>query len=189
MLLEDAGFEPTCVGSHLDDDRLRVNERSVLGICAARAWFKAFGVHQALESSMRLEHGSRGVLLAADTLCELDGAVLGKPADQQEAERMLRGLIGTSHRTVTGVALLDRDSMVRSIWCDVADVSIEQVDEALLSSYLSSDEWRGKSGGYNLADRLEDGWPIHCSGDPATVMGLPIRRLGPEISRMLDGGR
>ena len=187
MLLEDAGFEPTCVGSQLDDDRLRVTARSVLGICAARAWFKAFGVHQSLESSHQLHPGSRGVLLAADTLCELDGSVLGKPADEQEAECMLRSLIGASHRTVTGVALLDRDTMVRSIWCDVANVSIEQVDEDRLATYLASQQWRGKSGGYNLADRLDDGWPIHCSGDPATVMGLPIRRLQPEIRRLLDG--
>ena len=187
LLLEAAGFEPTCVGCQLDDDLLRVNEQGVLGICAARAWFKAFGVHSSLESTAEQQSGSRGVLLAADTLCELNGSVLGKPANQQEAKRMLKSLIGASHRTITGVALLDRDTMVRSIWCDVADVSIDQVDEQLLDTYLASEQWRGKSGGYNLADRMDDGWSICCSGDPATVMGLPIRRLQPEINRMLNG--
>ena len=187
LLLEDAGFQPTCVSCQLDDDLLRVNERGVLGVCAARAWFKAFGVHHSLDEIASDQSGSRGVLLAADTLCELHGSVLGKPTNLQEAERMLRSLIGASHRTITGVALLDRDTMIRSIWCDVADVSIEQVGEEQLEAYLASEQWRGKSGGYNLVDRLDDGWPITCTGDPATVMGLPIRRLQPEILRMLNG--
>ena len=187
MLLEDAGFQPTCVGCSLDDDLLRVNEQGVLGVCAARAWFKACGVHQSLEHVAPDQIGSRGVLVAADTLCEFKGDVLGKPADEHEAERMLRSLIGASHRTITGVALLDRDTMVRSIWCDVADVSIDAVNEERLNDYISSKQWRGKSGGYNLADRMADGWRISCTGDPATVMGLPIRRLLPEIRRMLNG--
>ena len=186
-LLEAAGFQPKCVSFPLDDDLLRINEQGVLGICAARAWFKAFGVHRHLESVQETKPGSRGVLLAADTLCESDGVGLGKPTDHSEAERMLRKLIGATHRTITGVALLDRDTMVRSIWCDIADVEIDQVDEDRLAAYLASGQWRGKSGGYNLADRLDDGWPITCSGDPSTVMGLPIRRLRPEIERMLNG--
>ena len=187
QLLEDAGFSPTCVGSKLDDDLLRFNEPSALGICAARAWFKALGVHRSLCDQGGDEPGDPGVLLAADTLCERDGHVLGKPADRTHAERMLRGLIGASHRTVTGVALLDRSSMSRSIWCDVADVHVGAIDEQMLDEYLDSGDWRGKSGGYNLVDRQDAGWPVVCDGDPSTVMGLPIRRLRPQIERMLGG--
>ena len=45
-----------------------------------------------------------------------------------------------------------------------------------LQNRLAS-QWRGKAGAYNLADRVADGWPIECEGDPTTVMGLPMRRL------------
>ena len=187
-LLQEAGFNPTCISSCLDDDQLRFTEQSVLGICAARAWFKALGVHRNLLEQDDTELGSRGILLAADTMCELDGKVLGKPGNRSEAEQMLTALIGSSHRTITGVALLDRDSMSRSIWCDVADVSMGSLDGHLLEKYLDSPEWQGKSGGYNLADRVAAGWPVSCVGDPSTVMGLPIRRLRPQLERLLNGG-
>ena len=188
QLLEEAGFLPVCVSSRLDDDQLRFNEHSVLGICAARAWFKALGVHRNLLEQDDPAPGARGVLLAADTLCELGGKVLGKPRDRSEAEQMLTKLIGASHRTITGVALLDRDTMSRSIWCDVADVSMGPLKGGLLEDYLDSHEWQGKSGGYNLADRVGSGWPVSCDGDPSTVMGLPIRRLRPQLERLLNGG-
>lgn len=188
QLLEDAGFNPTCVSSRLDDDQLRFNEQSVLGICAARAWFKGLGVHRNLLEQEDADSSARGILLAADTMCELGGKVLGKPGNRSEAKQMLTTLIGASHRTITGVALLDRDSMSRSIWCDVADVSMGSVENHLLEEYLDSLEWQGKSGGYNLDDRVAAGWPVSCEGDPSTVMGLPILRLRPQLERLLNGG-
>lgn len=186
LLLEDSGFRPECVSSDLDDDLLRISNDSVLATCAARAWFKAESVHDLiLERTDPSSDDDPGVLLAADTLCDLDGSPLGKPSTREDAEAMIRSMAGRSHRTVTGVAILDRASMKRAIWCDVAEVELGVLAEEALSSYLDSGEWAGKSGGYNLADRVNAGWPVSCHGDPATVMGLPIKRLVPELEALL----
>ena len=182
MLLEESGFLPECVSSDLDDDLLRITEHNVLATCAARAWFKAESVHALLSARAATRiSDDPGVLIAADTLCDLDGVPLGKPSTADDAERMIRSLMSRTHRTVTGVAILDRSSMKRSIWCDVAQVELGALSEGVLASYLESGEWAGKSGGYNLADRVKSGWPVTCHDDPATVMGLPIKRLVSEL--------
>ena len=189
LLLEESGFLPECVSSDLDDDLLRISADNVLATCAARAWFKAESVHDLLLARNEGSIGEdQGVLVAADTLCDLDGAPLGKPETLTGAEMMIRSLMDRSHRTVTGVAILDRVSMKRSIWCDVAEVALGDLSEESLAAYLDSGEWSGKSGGYNLADRIEAGWPVTCHGDPATVMGLPLKRLIPELERLMHQG-
>lgn len=185
MLLE-AGLAPRLDPGSLDDDLLRFNRASVPSICLARAWFKALGSHQRLLESESPDPGDRGVLLAADTLCELAGAPLGKPRNEADALEMLHSLCGARHRTITAVALLDRATMDRSLWFDAAEVTIGTVPETELRRYVATDGWRGKSGGYNLEDRISDGWPVTCDGDPATVMGLPVRRLVPEVVQLLD---
>ena len=185
MLLE-AGLVPRLAPGSLDDDLLRFNQASVPSICLARAWFKALGSHQRLLESESPDPGDRGVLLAADTLCELAGAPLGKPRTEADALEMLHSLCGARHRTVTAVALLDRSTMDRSLWFDSAEVTIGDVPDTELRRYVATEGWRGKSGGYNLEDRISDGWPITCDGDPSTVMGLPVRRLVPEVVRLLD---
>ena len=186
LLLENSGFFPQCLSSDLDDDLLRISNDSVLATCAARAWFKAESVHDLiLERTDVSSDVDPGVLLAADTLCDLDGSPLGKPPTREDAEAMIRSMTARSHRTVTGVAILDRASMERAIWCDVAEVELGALSEDALSSYLDSGDWMGKSGGYNLSDRINAGWPVFCHGDPATVMGLPIKRLVPELEALL----
>ena len=189
MLLEESGYHPECVSSDLDDDLLRISDDNVLATCAARAWFKAESVHDLLRARNESAFGEdEGVLVAADTLCDLDGAPLGKPDTCFGAEMMIRSLVNRSHRTVTGVAILDRSSMKRSIWCDVAEVALGDLSEESLATYLQSGEWVGKSGGYNLADRIKAGWPVTCHGDPATVMGLPLKRLVPELEFFMHRG-
>lgn len=47
--------------------------------------------------------------------------------------------------------------------------------------------WAGKAGAYNLAERVEAGWPIEVEGDPGTVMGLPMRRLEARLAGFAAG--
>jgi len=125
------------------------------------------------------------LILAADTICIDDqGRLVGKPIDRDDAERMLRAFVNTTHRVVTGVALL-RVSAESEAWAcafaDTAMVSFGAINDDALRRYLATDDWRGKAGGYNLFDRRDAGWPIDVTGDPSTVVGLPMRRLTAEL--------
>lgn len=72
----------------------------------------------------------------------------------------------------------------RWLFADRAAVRYGRVSDAAVDEYVASGLWRGKAGAYNLQERLEAGWPVRCEGDPATVMGLPMRRLEPWLARL-----
>ena len=76
--------------------------------------------------------------------------------------------------------LAKAESAIES-FADVAVVRFGAVSEQQLVTYLATEEWQGKAGGYNLFDRQSAGWPIEVEGDPATVVGLPMKRLIPML--------
>jgi septum formation protein len=121
-----------------------------------------------------------GIVLGCDTLLDFRGRRIGKPRDAAEARRILRELMGRTHRVVTGVAMIDAGSRRRVVFTDVASVRIGPLSRGELERYLESGAWRGKAGGYNLAE-LRERWSFTVRGDPTTVIGLPMRRLAAEL--------
>jgi len=189
-MLQRAGFAPRTLVSPVDDDVLQEASAGVEETCLARAWFKARAAQRILRDPGFEDRGGSGagIILAADTLCEADGVLLGKPGSSEQALAMLRSLSGREHRTITGVALVDVGGSLRSIWSDQTVVRVGGLTADQIDAYVETGEWMGKSGGYNLADRLEGGWPIEIEGDPDTVMGLPMRRLAPQLRELVGGG-
>ena len=126
-------------------------------------------------------HAKPGELvIAADTIVALDGAVLGKPADGPEAFRMLSALSGRRHQVYTGVTLL-RDGERRTEH-EVTTVTFRELTRDDITRYIATGEPMDKAGAYGiqgcgalLVERIE--------GDYFNVMGLPVCRLG----RMLAG--
>ena len=66
-------------------------------------------------------------------------------------------------------------------WFEVATVAWGGVDAIDLGRYVASGAWRGKSGGYNLTDRVAAGWPVTVTGDGDCVVGLPWRAVRQRI--------
>lgn len=174
-LLEEAGWEVEQRPPAIDDGALPIDAGTPEATVAALAWFKA--------AQLDLPTGPTRAAIAADTVCAVGDRILGKPRDRADASAMLRLLSGGDHRTLTGVCLLDRAGG-RRLFVDAATVAVGELDDATLDAYLDTGEWTDKAGGYNLADRIAAGWPIRCEGDPTTVMGLPMRRLGPMLDAM-----
>lgn len=127
-----------------------------------------------------------GVVLGADTLCVLDGLVLGQPHDADHARDMLRSFQDRAHDVVTGVALICLESGKRMLFCDEASVVWRNISESQIDEYVDSGDWRGKAGGYNLAERLDAGWDITTTGDPSSIMGLPMTQLAHRLARFCD---
>ena len=100
---------------------------------------------------------------------------------------MLTQMRNRQHQTITGVCLmalgLSGETVRRRIFCDRANVTIGSLSDEQIQQYLASGQWQGKAGGYNLAERIDAGWPIQCEGDPTTVMGLPMQRLAEHLAQ------
>ena len=115
------------------------------------------------------------VILAADTICEMAGLAMGKPQTLDEARSMLELAFGGAHHVVTGVCILHGGH--EWTFFDQALVTMDAVSHEQLEKYVASELWRGRAGGYDMSQRLRDGWRVHCEGDPDTVAGLPWRRV------------
>ena len=184
-LLAEAGVAVRLRPAEVDDGDLSPGDVSTAHWVAALAYLKGRWVADAL-----LHAGEqRGTILAADTVCVHDERILGQPASAGEARRMLVALRDETHETITGVCLISLADSRRWLLVDRATVRYGHVSDREIDRYVRSGEWRGKAGAYNLQDRLSAGWPLECEGDPATVMGLPMRRLGPWLARVREEGR
>lgn len=123
--------------------------------------------------------GASGLILACDTLSEVDGKELGQAAGPAEARAMLKSLSGKRHRVVTGVCLWPSPSGVPLGDTDESVLEMGPLEESFLDWYLESGLWRGKAGACGFQDeRL----PLRLiAGSPSNVVGLPLEL----IERML----
>ncbi len=116
-----------------------------------------------------------GLILAADTICVVEGVILGKPSDRADAERMIRLQEGRDTEVLTGLCLLRAE---RSEWVGAVEVSVvrfRSLEDHQRDAFLDSDRWQGKSGGYGVQDR--DPWVEVVRGSHSNVVGLPMERL------------
>jgi septum formation protein len=114
--------------------------------------------------------------VGADTVVVVDGQILGKPRDPEDARGMLRQLSGRWHQVLTGVALIDGVSAEVRLACETTEVKFALMSEAEVVWYVSSDEPMDKAGAYaiqGLGARFVEG----IRGDYYNVMGLPVRLL------------
>ena len=116
---------------------------------------------------------SGGLILAADTVVVLDGAILGKPSTPAEAREMLARLRARVHCVVTGVTLLDAESGQATFSAKSTDVTMRRYSDAELESYVASGEPFDKAGAYAVQDRSFH--PAESvNGCYLNVVGLPM---------------
>ena len=175
-MLAATGWPVRVVEPKVDDGDLNAGEVPPRAWVTALAWFKA--------RSAMLQRTGPGTILGADTVCELDGKIIGKAANRADAGEMIRSFRNRSHHVMTGVCLVASDGSDRSIFSDTATVTMGDLKDEAIESYLDTNDWQGKAGGYNLLDRVADGWPLEWRGDEHTIMGLPMRKLTGMLDRI-----
>jgi septum formation protein len=137
------------------------------------AWLKAAAVAPRVDE---------GLVLAADTVGWLDGKVIGKPADEADARRILTTLAGREHELWTGVVLWRRPDDLQFAWQERSSVYFRTVTDAELDAYLATRQWEGCSGAYAIQGR-DDPYVQLRSGSLNNVIGLPMKVL----KRLLGG--
>jgi septum formation protein len=165
QLLREADYEFEVDPSGIDEPD-PIAEMSPWAYAAHLAWRKAAEVAR---------RRSTGLILGVDTICVVDGQILNKPLDRDDAERMIRLQEGHDTHVISGICLYRAD---RHEWLGAVEVSVVHM-KALTDSerqlYLDSERWEGKSGGYGVQD--EDPFVTVTRGSFSNVVGLPIERL------------
>lgn len=116
------------------------------------------------------------IVVGADTLVVLNGEVMGKPADREDARRMLGRLAGRPHRVVTGVAALRLpDGAVRRA-AEITFVSFVPLSDQEIDWYVGTDEPMDKAGAYGIQER-GGRFVSRIDGCYFNVVGLPLSRV------------
>ncbi len=116
------------------------------------------------------------VILGADTVVVLDGAVLGKPSGEEEARAMLATLQGRTHDVYTGLALLDAASGRAETAAEKTAVTIRPLSAEEVDIYVATGEPLDKAGAYAVQGR--GAFLVkRLDGDYFNVVGLPLYRL------------
>ena len=112
------------------------------------------------------------VVLGADTIVIVDGQILGKPQDGNDAVRMLRLLSGRSHQVVTGVCLKGPQGL-EDTRSQTTLVSMAALTEEGIRSYIATGEPMDKAGAYAIQG-IASRWISSIAGDYFNVVGLPV---------------
>ncbi len=123
-----------------------------------------------------VEKAKNRLILGADTVVVLNGEILGKPRDKEDALRILKMLSSKEHKVYTGITLLDERSGERVSGYQLTRVKFNRLQEEEIKDYIESGEPLDKAGAYGiqgmgnfLVERIE--------GDLDNVIGLPVRKL------------
>lgn len=112
------------------------------------------------------------VVLAADTVVAFGDKALGKPADAEEARKMLKLLGGTTHIVITGVAVMCGASGLSQTRTAMSAVKMRKLTADEIESYVASQQWQGKAGGYGIQD--DDPFVTNMAGSLSNIVGLPM---------------
>ena len=118
-----------------------------------------------------LRHLLRFPVLGADTVVELDGAIIGKPVDRADAEAMLTRLSGREHHVHTAVAVQHEDRL--EVRLSSSLVRFAAIDAVTITRYLETGEYLGKAGAYAIQGRAA-AFVEHVEGSYSGIMGLPL---------------
>ena len=175
-ILKDAGFNFKVITSNIEEisDKKNITER-ILDIAEKK-------LEQIAKNNIN------EFVLAADTVVELDGKILGKPKNREEAFRFLKSLSGKVHRVITAYVFknISKNILIREVV--VSEVKFFDLDDDTINWYLDTDEPFDKAGAYGiqgygriLVEKI--------NGDYFSIMGFPIsnflenlRKIGYKIS-------
>jgi septum formation protein len=121
------------------------------------------------------------LVLGADTLVFLDREIFGKPADLDDAKRMLTQLQGRTHQVVTGVSLIHLRAHRERIFAVSTEVTFRPLDEDQIRDYLGKTSPLDKAGAYAIQEH-GDTIVAEISGSYSNVVGLPMERLQKELA-------
>lgn len=122
------------------------------------------------------------LMITADTIVWLDGKVLGKPQDKEDALQMLRTMSGRTHEVFTGVCITTTDWQ-RSFTAQT-EVRFATLSEEEIAYYVDNFQPMDKAGAYGVQEWIGFIGVENISGSYYNIMGLPIQKLYRELLKV-----
>lgn len=166
-LMEQIGIHPEIIPSQVEEVVTSSDPEQVVMELAGQ---------KAREVADRL--GDNRIVVGSDTVVAVDGAILGKPASEEEASAMIRRIAGRTHQVFTGVSIV-RGQREKTFAVE-SRVTVYPMSEEEIRGYVAAGESMDKAGAYGIQGRFA-AFIKELSGSYTNVMGLPVGRLYQEL--------
>lgn len=129
---------------------------------------------------------SSGIVIGADTIVVLEGKILGKPATEEEAVRMLLALSGKTHTVFTGFALVDAESKKSYISFARTEVTFRALRRDEIERYVAAGSPMDKAGAYGIQDDYGAVFVERIDGCFYNVVGFPISKFHTALTNFIQ---
>ncbi|MHA1758435.1 MAG: Maf family protein, partial [Promethearchaeota archaeon] len=116
------------------------------------------------------------IIIAADTIVELNGEIIGKASNEEEAFKILKNLIGKTHNLITGIAITPLFKNKIVVDFDKTEVEFLGLSDEEIWAYIKTGEWRGRAGAYSIRDKASM-FIKAINGSSSNVIGLPMHKI------------
>ncbi len=178
-LLQQLGFAPVCLPAHVDETPQA--QESPRTLVQRLAQGKAHACAAQNGFSQHNQAAKRYVVVAADTVIDRDGEILGKPSDQTHAINMLLSLSGREHDVHSGICVFEPDNGTIQTRVITTRVRLGAISADTAFRYWQTGEPWGKAGSYAIQG-LGAQFVLSLSGSYSNVVGLPLF----EITELLE---
>ena len=122
-------------------------------------------------------------ILAADTIVVLDGRIIGKPTNREDAVNILTTLSGKQHQVITGVVILHKENEIA--FAEITEVEFHELSLAQIEFYVDNYKPYDKAGAYAIQEWIGVVGIKTIHGDFYNVMGLPVSRVVKAIDNLV----
>ncbi|HET9278815.1 MAG TPA: Maf family nucleotide pyrophosphatase, partial [Flavitalea sp.] len=140
---------------------------------------KALAVQQ---SDIYKRYESGNIIVAADTIVVLEGSIIGKPHNEDDAVTILTRLSGKTHRVITGVVMMTDQKEIA--FSDITEVSFHELSIEEINHYVQHYKPLDKAGAYAIQEWIGVTGIKSINGDFYNVMGLPVSRVVKELRNL-----
>ncbi|MGN0436006.1 MAG: Maf family protein [Wujia sp.] len=190
-LMTLAGFHFSVIPSNKDEVITGIIPSDVVcELSSQKAWavfeeYMAAGNEAGITDNTTEEESAMPIVIGADTVVSVDGKILGKPRDEQDAFDMIKLLQGRTHEVYTGVTIVKSKEESNTFY-ECTGVTFYPMTDEEIWSYIREEgfAWRDKAGAYGIQDSFGAKYIEKIEGDYYNVVGLPIARLFHELGKM-----
>ena len=142
------------------------------------------------------------LVIGADTVVDFEGEIIGKPADDKEAEQIIKKLFSAPHKVITGIAFVRRGrplylpsgqprgvaptrNPIELIESDTTTIYPKRLTSEQIAGHIKSESWRDKAGAYAIKENGDE-FIERIEGSLTNVMGLPMELLEQLLKRFIE---
>lgn len=166
-LLQKAGYKFDIVVSDIDESKILTGGLSPTEFACKAALAKAKNIADKYPDKL---------IVAADTVVDYDGQIIGKPDSAKHAEEITRKLFSKPHKVITGIAIVQKNAGLELLEQDTTIVYPKKLTEKQIAGHIKSQTWKDKAGAYGIQEGGDE-FVEKIEGSKTNVMGFSMELL------------